>query len=162
MFAQGCCGAGTCFTGSSQVSHLRITRPGKVNLLDSCKPKARAGGYGGSRSRWGKMSWAKRLWLETSISSICDANPCWQDALFQKGNSLHDGLRHKSRLHPVSFQKTRISQFVFTRRAWVSPQLEVKGMSPSAALVLVEGVELFGVCVCVFVCGGRQLGATLE
>lgn len=102
----------------------------------------------------------KETLLETSISSTCDANPCWQDALFREGNSLHDGLRQESRFHPVSFQQTRISQSVFMRRVWVPPQLEVSRVSPSASPVLVEGVEQFGVCM--FVCGGRQSGATLE
>lgn len=95
---------------------------------------------------------------------ICDASHSWLDSLFQ-GELPPRWLREKVQTSPVSFQKTRISQFVFTRRLSVSLQLKVKRMSPSSQPSRAQricwrcvcgGVFLPGVPACLYVGGARQ------
>lgn len=116
---QGCCGQG--HVSCSQVSFIsgspESTVLGKLNLLDVCNAKA---GFLEAVPDEEKCPRQKLCWKHPFLVLVM---PTLAGRMFfsKRGNSLHDGLRQESRLHPVSFQKTRISQFVFMRRVWVSP-----------------------------------------
>lgn len=63
-----------------------------------------------SSARRKKKSLRQRdLGQKQPFLGICNASHDWQDSLFHEGNSHHDGLGRKSRLHPLSKKQESLS-----------------------------------------------------